>query len=170
MITITTTIIIITDIGHLFRTEGLRSDQDHTDRDISATIRSHLEVTQANLATEPSLTMEDNWLLQDSTGVLTCRESPEHRIIFLQIHVGLLNHKVLWRVKHANFMLLVAGGGTAAGVGGSNAGNGAAQATGVGVANAPPGGIALALGLGLALSTPFGNIALSDGQGFAVGK
>ncbi|KAK4035655.1 glycine-rich protein 23 [Daphnia magna] len=55
------------------------------------------------------------------------------------------------------------GGGSAIGFG--SAGNGGGQATGVGIAQAPLGGFGM--GVGLAVATPFGNIA--QGQGFSLG-
>ncbi|KAI9552033.1 hypothetical protein GHT06_022369 [Daphnia sinensis] len=55
------------------------------------------------------------------------------------------------------------GGGSAIGFG--SAGNGAGQATGVGIAQAPLGGFGM--GVGLAVATPFGNIA--QGQAFSLG-
>lgn len=55
------------------------------------------------------------------------------------------------------------GGGSAVGFG--SAGNGGGQATGIGIAQAPLGGFGI--GLGLAVATPFGNMA--QGQAFSLG-
>ena len=59
---------------------------------------------------------------------------------------------------------------TAIGGGSASANNGNAQATGQAIAQAPPGGIALSIGTSIALSTPFGNHAISLGNGIAVGR
>lgn len=59
------------------------------------------------------------------------------------------------------------GGGSAIGLGSANTGNGGAQATGIGIANAPPGGFGM--GVGLAIATPFGNMAHAQGQALSIG-
>lgn len=61
------------------------------------------------------------------------------------------------------------GGVSAIGLGSANAGNGASQATGIGIANTPVGGFGVGMGLGLAVATPLGNIAQSQGQAFSFG-
>ena len=61
-------------------------------------------------------------------------------------------------------------GGPSIGFGNGGAGNGLATGTGVGQAQAPPGGFGAALGVGGAIATPFGNLAIGQGQGVAVGR
>ena len=57
-----------------------------------------------------------------------------------------------------------AGGGT------GSVTNGNAQAIGQANANAPPGGFGVALGIGAAIATPFGNIVIGQGNAASAGK
>merc|ERR1712191_19315 len=60
-------------------------------------------------------------------------------------------------------------GSGAAGMGSGTSNNGNSVATGVAQVNTPPGGFGIALGIGTVVSTPFGNIAIGQGHGTAVG-
>merc|ERR1712191_38074 len=63
----------------------------------------------------------------------------------------------------------VPAGSGAAGMGSGTSNNGNSVATGVAQVNTPPGGFGIALGIGTVVSTPFGNIAIGQGHGTAVG-